>query len=102
MVSPGHVVVVGAGLAGLGVARALREREYPGRISLLGAEPYPPYDRPPLSKAVLLCEEPPDPTPEPPDPTPEPTPEALVEPASEGESSPTPGAPIEPASSASE
>ncbi|HEU4491919.1 MAG TPA: FAD-dependent oxidoreductase [Jiangellales bacterium] len=62
MVSPGHVVVVGAGLAGLGVARALREREYPGRISLLGAEPYPPYDRPPLSKAVLLCEEPPDPT----------------------------------------
>ena len=62
MASPGRVVVVGAGLAGLGVARGLRERGYSGRVVLLGAEPYPPYDRPPLSKAVLLREEPPDPT----------------------------------------
>jgi len=62
VVSPGHVVVVGSGLAGLGVARGLRERVYAGRVTLLGAEPYPPYDRPPLSKAVLLRDDPPDPT----------------------------------------
>jgi 3-phenylpropionate/trans-cinnamate dioxygenase ferredoxin reductase component len=62
VVSPQRVLVVGAGLAGLGVARGLRERAYAGRVTLLGAEPYPPYDRPPLSKAVLLRDEPPDPT----------------------------------------
>ncbi|HSK25503.1 MAG TPA: FAD-dependent oxidoreductase [Jiangellales bacterium] len=56
-----RVAVVGAGLAGLGVVRGLRERGYDGRITLLGAEPHPPYDRPPLSKAVLLDDPPPDP-----------------------------------------
>ncbi|MER7999230.1 FAD-dependent oxidoreductase [Streptomyces sp. NPDC095613] len=49
-----HVVVVGAGMAGVQTAVALRERGYDGRITLIGAEPHPPYDRPPLSKAVLL------------------------------------------------
>jgi 3-phenylpropionate/trans-cinnamate dioxygenase ferredoxin reductase subunit len=48
-----HVVVVGAGLAGLNTAIALRARGFPGRITMLGAEPHPPYDRPPLSKAFL-------------------------------------------------
>lgn len=58
----GRVVVVGAGLAGLGTVQALRARGYAGRVTLLGAEPHRPYDRPPLSKAVLLDDPPPDPT----------------------------------------
>jgi NADPH-dependent 2,4-dienoyl-CoA reductase/sulfur reductase-like enzyme len=49
----GHVVIVGASLAGLHAAEALREDGFAGRITLVGAEPYPPYDRPPLSKRVL-------------------------------------------------
>ncbi|MFD9795004.1 NAD(P)/FAD-dependent oxidoreductase [Streptomyces sp. NPDC059070] len=49
-----HVVVVGAGMAGVQTAVALREQGFPGRITLIGAEPHQPYDRPPLSKAVLL------------------------------------------------
>ncbi|MFE3827779.1 NAD(P)/FAD-dependent oxidoreductase [Streptomyces sp. NPDC059092] len=48
------VVVVGAGMAGVQTAVALREKGYEGRITLIGEEPHPPYDRPPLSKAVLL------------------------------------------------
>lgn len=49
-----RVVIVGAGMAGVQTAVALREQGWKGAISLLGAEPHPPYDRPPLSKAVLL------------------------------------------------
>ncbi|MFF1422548.1 NAD(P)/FAD-dependent oxidoreductase [Streptomyces sp. NPDC058280] len=49
-----HVVVVGAGMAGVQTAVALREKGYGGPVTLIGAEPHPPYDRPPLSKAVLL------------------------------------------------
>lgn len=48
-----HVVVVGAGLAGLRTVETLRAEGYPGRISLIGEETHPPYDRPPLSKQVL-------------------------------------------------
>lgn len=48
-----HVVVVGAGLAGWRLCEGLRERGYTGRLTLVGAEPHPPYDRPPLSKQVL-------------------------------------------------
>ncbi len=47
------VVIVGAGLAGLRTAEGLREAGFPGRIVLIGDEPHIPYDRPPLSKAVL-------------------------------------------------
>ncbi len=50
------VTVVGAGLAGLRTVERLRQRGYRGRIVLLGAEPHPPYDRPPLSKQVLRGE----------------------------------------------
>ncbi len=49
-----RIVVVGAGTAGLQTAVALRERGYDGGLVLLGAEAHPPYDRPPLSKDVLL------------------------------------------------
>jgi 3-phenylpropionate/trans-cinnamate dioxygenase ferredoxin reductase subunit len=51
-----HVVVVGGGLAGLRSAEALRARGFGGRITLIGEESHRPYDRPPLSKAVLLGE----------------------------------------------
>ncbi|MFC0597126.1 NAD(P)/FAD-dependent oxidoreductase [Streptomyces palmae] len=50
----GRVVVAGAGMAGVQTAVALREEGWSGGITLVGAEPHRPYDRPPLSKAVLL------------------------------------------------
>ncbi|MER7573182.1 FAD-dependent oxidoreductase [Streptomyces sp. NPDC126514] len=49
-----RVVVVGAGMAGVQTAVALREQGFPGTVRVIGAEPHQPYDRPPLSKAVLL------------------------------------------------
>jgi NADPH-dependent 2,4-dienoyl-CoA reductase/sulfur reductase-like enzyme len=54
--APATVVIVGAGLAGLRTAEELRARGYVGTITLIGAEPRPPYDRPPLSKKVLTGE----------------------------------------------
>ncbi|AQZ70741.1 oxidoreductase [[Actinomadura] parvosata subsp. kistnae] len=51
--SVNHVVVVGAGLAGVRTVEALRGRGFTGRITLIGEERHRPYDRPPLSKAVL-------------------------------------------------
>ncbi|MCX5370526.1 MULTISPECIES: NAD(P)/FAD-dependent oxidoreductase [unclassified Streptomyces] len=48
------MVVVGAGMAGVQTAVALREQGFDGTVTLIGAEPHQPYDRPPLSKAVLL------------------------------------------------
>jgi NADPH-dependent 2,4-dienoyl-CoA reductase/sulfur reductase-like enzyme len=47
------VTVVGASLAGVSTARALREQGFDGRLTLVGDEPHPPYDRPPLSKDYL-------------------------------------------------
>lgn len=47
------VVIVGASTGGLRTAEALRRRGFGGRVTLIGAEPRPPYDRPPLSKAFL-------------------------------------------------
>ncbi|MEE4541605.1 FAD-dependent oxidoreductase [Streptomyces sp. V4-01] len=49
-----RVVIVGAGMAGVQTAVELRGQGWRGDITLLGDEPHPPYDRPPLSKAVLL------------------------------------------------
>ena len=48
------VVIVGAGQAGFQVAASLRGEGHAGPILLLGAEDHPPYQRPPLSKGLLL------------------------------------------------
>jgi 3-phenylpropionate/trans-cinnamate dioxygenase ferredoxin reductase component len=49
----GQIVIVGASLAGLRAAEALRREGFTGRLTLIGDEPHRPYDRPPLSKTVL-------------------------------------------------
>ncbi|RLU83652.1 FAD-dependent oxidoreductase [Streptomyces griseocarneus] len=48
-----RIVVVGASAAGLTAAETLRRRGYDGTLTLIGDEPRPPYDRPPLSKQIL-------------------------------------------------
>lgn len=48
-----EIVIVGASLAGTRTAEALRRAGYDGRLTLVGREPHPPYDRPPLTKAAL-------------------------------------------------
>jgi NADPH-dependent 2,4-dienoyl-CoA reductase/sulfur reductase-like enzyme len=48
-----QVTVVGASLAGLSAARALRSQGFDGRLVVIGDEEHPPYDRPPLSKEIL-------------------------------------------------
>jgi 3-phenylpropionate/trans-cinnamate dioxygenase ferredoxin reductase subunit len=50
------MVIVGAGLAGLSAAEALRSEGFDGRVVLIGEEPHLPYTKPPLSKAVLRGE----------------------------------------------
>jgi len=50
----GHIVVIGAGQAGSSLVAKLRKDGFDGQITLIGAEPVPPYQRPPLSKAYLL------------------------------------------------
>lgn len=49
-----HVVVIGAGQAGSSAVVKLRNLGFEGQITLVGEEPAPPYQRPPLSKAYLL------------------------------------------------
>ncbi|MFE7245105.1 NAD(P)/FAD-dependent oxidoreductase [Streptomyces sp. NPDC057580] len=48
------VVVVGSSLAGVSAVETLREDGYQGPLLLIGEEPHQPYDRPPLSKQLLL------------------------------------------------
>jgi NADPH-dependent 2,4-dienoyl-CoA reductase/sulfur reductase-like enzyme len=48
----GRIVIVGASLAGLRGAEALRNEGFIGRLTIIGDEPHEPYDRPPLSKQV--------------------------------------------------
>ena len=50
------IVIVGAGQAGAALAAKLRAHGYAGPLTLIGEEPQPPYQRPPLSKAYLLGE----------------------------------------------
>ncbi len=51
------MVVVGAGLAGAKAAETLRKEGFDGPVTLVGEEPYRPYERPPLSKGYLLGSE---------------------------------------------
>ena len=51
--STGRIVIVGASLAGLRAAEALRKEGFTGHLTIIGDEPEEPYDRPPLSKQVL-------------------------------------------------
>ena len=55
-----RIAVIGASLAGLRACETLRQEGFEGRISLVGAEPETPYDRPPLSKKLLSGEWEPD------------------------------------------
>lgn len=50
------IVIVGAGQAGASLAAKLRSLGYAGALTLIGEEPAPPYQRPPLSKGYLLGE----------------------------------------------
>lgn len=54
MSSRHRIVIVGASIAGLTAAENLRLEGFDGQILLLGDEPHLPYNRPPLSKQVLL------------------------------------------------
>lgn len=51
--SEGRIVIVGASLAGLRAAEALRDEGFDGQLTIIGDERHQPYDRPPLSKQVL-------------------------------------------------
>src|SRR5262245_19896294 len=52
------MVIIGAGECGTRAARALREAGYDGPVTLVGAEPHSPYERPPLSKDAITAETP--------------------------------------------
>lgn len=51
---PEQIVIIGAGQAGVQAVQSLRGEGYAGAITMIGDEAYPPYQRPPLSKAYLL------------------------------------------------
>ncbi len=53
-----RIVIIGAGQAGGWVAKTLRAEGFTGEIALIGDEPHPPHERPPLSKSVLMGEQP--------------------------------------------
>ena len=57
MSAPRAVVIVGGGQGGLEAAAALRARGYDGAVTIVGAEAGLPYERPPLSKALLAGEQ---------------------------------------------
>ena len=54
--APQRIVIIGAGQAGGQAAYSLRLGGFAGEITLVGDEPAPPYQRPPLSKAYLKGE----------------------------------------------
>src|SRR4029450_7328033 len=53
---PSRIVIIGASLAGATAALALRDQGYEGELTVIGEDSHLPYERPPLSKAVLLGE----------------------------------------------
>lgn len=54
MSDPQRIVVAGGGLAAAHAVEELRKRGFPGAVTVIGAEPHLPYERPPFSKGVLL------------------------------------------------
>ena len=50
---PERIVIIGAGQAGAQAVATLRAEGFDGPLTLVGDEPFPPYQRPPLSKAYL-------------------------------------------------
>lgn len=56
------MVIVGGGECGARAALELRAAGWIGPITLVGAEPHHPYERPPLSKSAITADEPPGPT----------------------------------------
>ncbi|MFD7443645.1 NAD(P)/FAD-dependent oxidoreductase [Streptomyces sp. NPDC059909] len=50
---PRRILVVGSSVAGVRTAQGLRAEGYTGELTLVGAEPHLPYDKPPLSKEFL-------------------------------------------------
>src|ERR1700754_3653856 len=54
--APQRIAIIGAGQAGGQTAYSLRQAGFEGAITLIGDEPAPPYQRPPLSKAYLKGE----------------------------------------------
>src|SRR5690606_5275505 len=60
MTGTSRIVVVGGGLAAATAVTELRERGFDGAVTVVGAEPRAPYERPPLSKGVLIGDEEPD------------------------------------------
>ena len=50
------VLIVGGGHGGAQAAIALRQLGFAGSVAIVGAEPHPPYERPPLSKDYLAGE----------------------------------------------
>ena len=47
------IVIIGAGQAAAQAVATLRAEAYAGALTVIGDEPFPPYQRPPLSKAYL-------------------------------------------------
>ncbi len=62
MAASDRILIIGAGQAGARAAEALRGAGYAGPVTLVGDEPDPPYERPALSKGVLLGDETPEST----------------------------------------
>ena len=62
MPASGRILIIGAGQAGGRAAEALRVAGHTGPVTLVGDETDPPYERPALSKGVLLGDEPPEST----------------------------------------
>ncbi|MEU6339801.1 FAD-dependent oxidoreductase [Streptomyces sp. NPDC046977] len=60
LTAPERIVIVGASLAGLRAAEVLRDEGFTGSLTIIGEETERPYDRPPMSKAVLLGRMPPE------------------------------------------
>ncbi len=62
MVDDRTFVIIGGGQSGGWTAKTLRDGGFEGRVLLIAEEPFVPHERPPLSKEVLLGDQPPEST----------------------------------------